>query len=49
MNPLEGRIALVTGCGRVNGLGRAIALALAKAGSDLIVTDVVSAGKRNSN
>jgi NAD(P)-dependent dehydrogenase (short-subunit alcohol dehydrogenase family) len=48
MNPLEGRIALVTGCGRVNGLGRAIALALANAGSDLFVTDVESAGKRNS-
>ena len=37
---LEGRIALVTGAGRVRGIGRGIALALADAGADVVVTDV---------
>lgn len=38
--PLEGRIALVTGAGRPRGIGRGIALALADAGADVVVTDV---------
>ena len=45
--PLDGKIAIVTGCGRLKGLGRAIALALAKAGADLVVTDVALSGTRN--
>lgn len=38
--PLDGRIALVTGAGRARGIGRGIALALADAGADVVVTDV---------
>jgi NAD(P)-dependent dehydrogenase (short-subunit alcohol dehydrogenase family) len=44
---LEGKIALVTGCARMNGLGRSIALALAGEGADVIVTDVLESGTRN--
>jgi NAD(P)-dependent dehydrogenase (short-subunit alcohol dehydrogenase family) len=44
---LEGQVALVTGCGRMMGIGRAIALALAEAGADVAVTDIVPAGTRN--
>ena len=44
---LAGRVALVTGCARMNGIGRAIARALAEAGADVAVTDVESGGARN--
>src|SRR3954447_2419744 len=37
MGPLEGRIALVTGDGRRKGIGRGIALELARAGADVAV------------
>ncbi|HEX6518572.1 MAG TPA: SDR family oxidoreductase [Streptosporangiaceae bacterium] len=47
MGALDGKVAIVTGCGRLKGLGRAIALALAKAGADLVVTDVALSGTRN--
>lgn len=41
--PLKGKIALVTGASR--GLGRAIALALGKAGADVAVTDLLIEGE----
>lgn len=34
----EGRIALVTGAGRMRSIGRPIALALARAGCDIVLT-----------
>ena len=45
---LDGRIALVTGCARMNGLGRAIARALAEAGADVAVTDIATGGAKNA-
>ena len=36
--PLQGKVALVTGCSRPAGIGRAIALGLARAGADVAVT-----------
>ncbi|MBN1191638.1 MAG: SDR family oxidoreductase [Dehalococcoidales bacterium] len=39
--PLKDRVAIVTGAGGVNGIGRAIALTLADAGADVAVCDVV--------
>ena len=47
MGVLDGQVAIVTGCGRMKGLGRGIALALAKAGADVAITDLVSGGTRN--
>ena len=47
MSSLDGQVALVTGCGRVKGIGRATALALAGAGADLAITDVAPVGTRN--
>ena len=35
---LEGKVAVVTGAGRMRGIGRAIAVALAGAGCDVVVT-----------
>ena len=40
MSELEGKVAIVTGAGRHKGIGRYIALALAKAGADVVVTDL---------
>jgi NAD(P)-dependent dehydrogenase (short-subunit alcohol dehydrogenase family) len=45
---LSGQVALVTGCARLRGSGRAIALALADAGADVAITDVTDAGTRNA-
>ena len=47
MGSLDGQVALVTGCGRVKGIGRGIALALAQAGAELAITDVAPGGTRN--
>jgi NAD(P)-dependent dehydrogenase (short-subunit alcohol dehydrogenase family) len=48
MGTLDGKVAIVTGCARVQGLGRGIALALARAGADLVVTDIGPGGTRNA-
>jgi NAD(P)-dependent dehydrogenase (short-subunit alcohol dehydrogenase family) len=45
----DGKIVLVTGCGRVRGMGRAIAVAFARAGADVIATDIAAGGTRNEN
>jgi 3-oxoacyl-[acyl-carrier protein] reductase len=46
MGPLAGRTALVSGCARARGFGRAIARRLAQAGADLLLTDVSPRGLR---
>ncbi|MFQ5474005.1 MAG: SDR family NAD(P)-dependent oxidoreductase [Dehalococcoidia bacterium] len=38
VDSLEGKVAIVTGAGRYNGIGRHIALSLARAGADVVVT-----------
>jgi len=38
---LLGQVGLVTGCGRRDGIGRAVALELARCGADLAVTDLL--------
>ena len=38
MGALDGKVALVTGAGRLRGIGRATALALAEMGADVVVT-----------
>ena len=39
---LDGKVAIVTGAGRMRGIGRAIALRLAEDGADVVVTAVVA-------
>jgi NAD(P)-dependent dehydrogenase (short-subunit alcohol dehydrogenase family) len=38
MLPLQGKVAIVTGAGRYHGIGRHIALALARHGADVVIT-----------
>src|SRR5206468_1299910 len=38
MGTLDGKVAIVTGAGRLRGIGRATALALAELGADIVVT-----------
>ena len=40
---------LVTGCGRVRGIGRALSVAFARAGADVVATDIATGGTRNEN
>ena len=49
MSEFEGEIMLVTGCARARGMGRAISVAFARAGADVVVTDVAPGGTRNEN
>lgn len=45
---LDGQVAIVTGCARLKGIGRGIAIELAGQGAILVVTDISSAGTRNA-
>ena len=40
MGVLDGKVAIVTGAGRLRGIGRAAALALAELGTDVAVTEI---------
>jgi NAD(P)-dependent dehydrogenase (short-subunit alcohol dehydrogenase family) len=44
MKRFEGKVVLVTGAGSERGIGRAVALAFAKEGAHVVMTDVVAAG-----
>jgi len=44
---VTGRVALVTGCGKRDGVGQAIARALAASGTAVVVSDKVPAGVLN--
>jgi 3-oxoacyl-[acyl-carrier protein] reductase len=49
MGDLDGKVVLITGCGRARGIGRAMAGAFARAGADVVATDVAAGGTRNEN
>lgn len=49
MSEPEARVALITGCGKENGIGAAIARRLARDGFIVVVSDVASAGVDNDN
>src|SRR5437879_2747007 len=42
--PLDGRVALITGCGRRNGIGAAIARTMVAAGASVVVADIARSG-----
>lgn len=44
--PLDGKVAFVTGAGRPRGIGRAAAIELARAGADVVVSDLARPGPR---
>jgi len=45
----DGRVVMITGCARARGMGRAISVAFARAGADIVATDVAPGGTRNEN
>ncbi|MCS6801623.1 MAG: SDR family NAD(P)-dependent oxidoreductase [Chloroflexota bacterium] len=47
MSGLEGKVAIVTGAGRHRGLGKAIALRLARDGADIVIADLGRASGRH--
>src|SRR5256885_16283019 len=49
VSEFDGKIVLVTGCARAQGMGRAISVAFARAGADVVATDVATGGTRNEN
>jgi len=49
MSEFAGKVVMVTGCARARGIGRAIAVAFARAGADIVATDVAAGGTRNEN
>ena len=42
--PLDGRVAIVTGAAKPDGIGHAVALGLAREGADVVVADLYEAG-----
>jgi NAD(P)-dependent dehydrogenase (short-subunit alcohol dehydrogenase family) len=49
VSEFDGKVVLVTGCARARGMGRAISVAFARAGADVVATDVAVGGTRNEN
>jgi 3-oxoacyl-[acyl-carrier protein] reductase len=49
MSEFADKVVLVTGCARARGIGRAISVAFARAGADIVATDVAAGGTRNEN
>jgi NAD(P)-dependent dehydrogenase (short-subunit alcohol dehydrogenase family) len=49
VSEFNGKIVLITGCARARGVGRAISVAFARAGADVVATDLVAGGTRNEN
>lgn len=49
MSEFAGKVVMVTGCARARGIGRAIVVAFARAGADIVATDVAAGGTRNEN
>lgn len=47
IRPMTGQVAVVTGCGKPDGMGQAIARALARSGVSLVVTDKERGGVAN--
>lgn len=45
---LKRRVALVTGCGKIDGIGAATALTLSAAGIAVVITDVTALGRENN-
>src|SRR6266702_1521791 len=47
MKRFDGKIALITGAGSPRGIGRATALALAREGAKMCITDIVAEGVKS--